>query len=96
MHQNNDYSVEQAIEKAAEMHQERKTRFLELWNELPSWDPETDPIAKKYVQGLANWVGGNYYWEFECQRFFRSEGKQVFETGMVAWLPKFNPMAVKS
>ena len=90
MHRNNDCSVEQAMGKAAEMYQERQTRFLELWNNLPSWDPEIDPIAKKYVQGLANWVGGNYYWEFECQRYFGSAGKQALETGMVTRLPKFN------
>ena len=77
------------------MYQERKTRFLELWNELPSWDPAIDPIAKTYVQGIADWVGGNHYWQFECQRYFGSAGKQVFETGMVARLPKFNPIAVK-
>ena len=97
MHQNNDYSVEQAMEKAAEIFQERQTRFLELWNELPSWDPAIDPIAKKYIQGIPDWVTGNYYWEFESQRYFgsKSAGKQVLETGMVTRLPKFNPMAIK-
>ena len=96
MHQNSDYSVEQAIEKAADMYKECKTRFLELWNELPSWDPVIDPIAKKYAKGLVDWVGGSHYWHFECKRYFGSAGKQVFETRMVTWLPKFNhPMAVK-
>ena len=97
MHRNNDYSVEQAMEKVAEMYQECKTRFLKLRNELPSWDPVIDSIAKKYVQGLADWVGGNYYRQFECQRYFGSlaAGKQAFETGMVTQMPKFNPMAVK-
>ena len=73
------------------MYQERKTRFIELWNELPSWGPEIDPIAKAYVQGFVDWVGGNYYWQFECKRYFGSAVKQVSETRMVALLPKFNP-----
>ena len=95
MHQTNDYSIEQAMEKAAEMYKECQTRFLELWNDLPSWGPVIDPMATKYVQGLADWVGGNYHWEFECQRYFGSAGKQVLETGMVAWMPKFNLLTVK-
>ena len=95
MHRNSAYSVEQAIEKAAEMYQERKTRFIELWNELPSWGPEIDPIAKEYVQGFVDWVGGSHHWQFECQIYFGKAGKHVFETRMVTLLPKFNPMAVK-
>ena len=95
MHRNKNYSVEQAMEKIAEMCQECQTRFLELCNELPSWDPVIDPIAKKYVQGVIDWVGGHHYWIFECERYFGSAGKQVLETGMVTWLPKFNPMTAK-
>ena len=95
MLRDNDCSIEQAMEKAAEMYKECQTRFLELWNELPSWGPAIDPIAKIYVQGLADWVGGSYYWHFECRRYFGSAGKQVLETGMVTLLPKFNPMAAK-
>ena len=70
------------------MHQKRKTRFLDLWNELPSWDPVTDPTAKQYIQGLVDSVGGSYYWEFGCQRYF---GSAVFETSrmvtrLILWL----------
>ena len=91
MYRDNDHSVKKNIEKAADMYHERQTRFLELLHELPTWNAATDSIAKKYVRGLSDWVGGNYYWQFECQRYFGSSGKQVYESGMVAWLPKFDP-----
>ena len=83
------------MEKAAEMFRECKTRFFELWNDLPSWDPIIDPLAKKYVQGFADWVVGSHYWYFECKRYFGSAAEQVFETRTVTLLPKFSPMAVK-
>ncbi|KAF8501306.1 isoprenoid synthase domain-containing protein [Hysterangium stoloniferum] len=97
MHRDRDYSVQQAMDKAAEMHKGCSTRFVELWNELPSWGPTIDPIARKYVQGIVDVIMGNYYWSFEIDRYFGSavEGKQALETGMVTCWPKYNPTTVQ-
>jgi hypothetical protein len=89
MHHDN-CSVEQAMERMAEMHQQYSRRFLQLRNDLPSWGPAIDPIAGEYVQAFADWATGNYYWQFENGRYFGSKGKEVYQTRMVAWLPKYN------
>ncbi|KAF8514328.1 terpenoid synthase [Hysterangium stoloniferum] len=92
MHHDN-CSVEQAMEKTAEMHRERSRQFLRLWNDLPSWDPVIDPIARKYVQGLADWETGTYYWSFEIDRYFGPKREEIYKNRIVTWLPKYNSMA---
>ncbi|KAF8514326.1 terpenoid synthase [Hysterangium stoloniferum] len=94
MHHDN-CSVEQAMEKAAEMHRACSTRFFQRWNDLPLWDPAIDLNVRKYIEGLAHWATGNYHWSFEIGRYFGSGGKDVHENQMVTWLPKYNPGAGK-
>jgi hypothetical protein len=84
------------MDKVAEMHRACSVRFIQRWNDLPSWDLTIAPIASKYVQGVADLATGNHHWHFESGRYFGSKGKEIYKNRMVTWLPKYIPMAVKS
>ena len=93
MHQH-DVDLHAALQLAAEMHAERSRHALdELYPAVLTLgvSPEVDAALKFYVAGLMNWPRGNDSWTFESQRYFGTEGMNVFEKREVTLLPRVKP-----
>ncbi|KAG7441663.1 terpenoid synthase [Guyanagaster necrorhizus] len=77
-----------ALSWVEDCYRSTRNKFLMLWTEIPSWGPETDAIAALYLHGIANWVRGNECWNFECGRYFGSNGRAIQQHRMVTLMPK--------
>ncbi|KAK0215212.1 terpenoid synthase [Armillaria nabsnona] len=77
-----------ALSWVEDHHRLIRTKFLTLWTEIPSWGPDTDVLAPRYLHGTANWVPGDCCWSFESQRYFGSNGRAVQEHRLVTLVPK--------
>ncbi|KAK0214406.1 isoprenoid synthase domain-containing protein [Armillaria fumosa] len=77
-----------ALSWVEDTYRSTRNKFLMLWTEIPSWGPEMDAIASHYLHGIANWVRGNECWNFESERYFGSNGRNVQQHRMVPLMPK--------
>lgn len=50
---------------------------------LPSWGPDLDITAAKFVEGLEAWATGNCQWSLETQRYFGAQVGTVKHTLVV-------------
>ncbi|KAK0200184.1 terpenoid synthase [Desarmillaria ectypa] len=77
-----------ALSWVEDRHRSIRAKFLTLWTEVPSWGPDIDALASRYLHGVANWVRGDYCWSFESERYFGCNGRAVQEYRMVTLMPK--------
>ncbi|SJK98686.1 uncharacterized protein ARMOST_01955 [Armillaria ostoyae] len=80
--------LDSALLWVEDLHRSISTRFLRLWEEIPTWGPGIDDIASLYLDGIANWVRANDCWNFESGRYFGSNGKSIQQHRMVTLMPK--------
>ncbi|PBK68860.1 terpenoid synthase [Armillaria solidipes] len=80
--------LDSALLWVEDLHRSISTRFLRLWEEIPTWGPGIDDIASLYLDGIANWVRANDCWNFESGRYFGSNGKAIQQHRMVTLMPK--------
>ncbi|PBK94405.1 terpenoid synthase [Armillaria gallica] len=80
--------LEDALSWVEDHHRSIRTKFLTLWTEIPSWGPDIDVLASRYLHGTANWVRGDFCWSFESERYFGSNGRAVQEHRIVTLMPK--------
>ncbi|KAK7043766.1 hypothetical protein VNI00_008378 [Paramarasmius palmivorus] len=80
-----------AIARVSRMHDELVHKFLRLCDDLPS-RPESinDAMAKKYVDGLGNWIRANDCFSFESRRYFGKVGSRIQQERIVELLPRVN------
>jgi Terpene synthase family 2, C-terminal metal binding len=59
-------SVGEALSVAAAMHDAEVARYLET---EPALRREGGPLLRRYLDGLRNWMGGNFHWSMETGRY---------------------------
>lgn len=52
------HSLQSAIDYVGDLCRQTIDSFIHDSENLPSWDPETDDIVARYVQGLRDWIVG--------------------------------------
>jgi 5-epi-alpha-selinene synthase len=62
-------SVEEALQRAATMHDEEVRAFVELEQRLPSWGERLDPGIRSYVDVLRCWMRANMDWSLDSERY---------------------------
>lgn len=77
-----------ALSWVEDTYRSTRNKFLMLWTEIPLWGPEMDVIASHYLHGIANWVRGNECWNFESERYFGANDRDVRQHRMVLLMPK--------
>ncbi|KAK0443676.1 terpenoid synthase [Desarmillaria tabescens] len=78
----------QALSWVEEHYRSIRAQFLTLWTKIPSWGPEIDDLASRYLHGIGNWVRADYCWCFESERYFGSNGRAVQKHRLVTLMPK--------
>jgi len=85
--QENGYTLQQAADRAGELFGDLMKRFMEERKKLPSWGPEIDRDANKYLDGIGCWIIGNIHWCLETPRYFGDALDEVNRTGIVKLRP---------
>ena len=62
-------TLQEAVERAAWMHDEEVRRFLEHETHLPSFGPQTDAAVARYLAALRARMGGNHRWSKGAARY---------------------------
>lgn len=83
--------VQQAIDKAGELSNEKMTRFNALYLQVPRWIGPVDVDVQRLVDGMAQCVSGVMHWSYESQRYFGARGLVVKRTRTLQLLPKLKP-----
>ncbi|MBD2452672.1 terpene synthase [Nostoc sp. FACHB-87] len=65
----NKISLEEAINRAIEMHNQEIQTLLKLEESLPSFGELIDAEIKKYLSGIHEWIRGNYDWSKKTDRY---------------------------
>ncbi|KAF9262878.1 terpenoid synthase [Marasmius fiardii PR-910] len=83
-------TVDEAVEHVSKMHDELARNFLRVCDKLLSTDTGAvvDGTAKRYIDGLGNWIRANECFSFECPRYFGKSGLKVQQERIVELLPK--------
>ena len=83
------FTIQQAMDYLSTWYHERADQFLTIKSSLTSCgNKEIDACVNTYVEGLANWITGNYHWSFASKRFFGDKGAEIQRHGLVELLPK--------
>ncbi|KAM6496530.1 Isoprenoid synthase domain containing protein [Amanita muscaria] len=83
------WTLQQAVDFVGKNCNECVDRFERDRLLLPSWDPDTDKLASKYVKGLQSWISiGHLYWSFATARYLGNEGLDIMEHRVVKLYPK--------
>ena len=90
---NPSLTVQQAMDEAGLMINQRYMDFLRVRQLLPSWGAEIDIQVKLYVGALGSGVIGNALWSFETPRYFGKEREQVKRTRQITLLARKDPLA---
>ncbi|KAK0211241.1 terpenoid synthase [Desarmillaria ectypa] len=80
-------TLQEAVDFVGERCRNTIDAFIEGTKHVPSWGPEIDPIVKKYIQGLQDWIVGSLHWSFMTTRYFGDGGAEVKKTRFVQLLP---------
>jgi 5-epi-alpha-selinene synthase len=64
--------VQEAIERAASLHDAEVCSFIELLAQLPSFGAEIDGNLERYISSLQFWMRGNLDWSVKAERYQRS------------------------
>ena len=62
-------TLQEAINRAAELCNEEVRKFMDLESRRPSFGPVTDPKLQHYVLGLRYWMRGYIDWALETERY---------------------------
>lgn len=63
-------SLDEAVVKAEELHNQEMKKFLDLINEMPDFGEHNQQV-KKYIDGLCFWLRGHYDWAPTSDRYKR-------------------------
>jgi 5-epi-alpha-selinene synthase len=61
--------VQEAIERAASLHDAEVYSFIELVAQLPSFGGEIDGNLERYISSLQSWLRGNIDWCVKAERY---------------------------
>ncbi|AFZ24839.1 terpene synthase family protein [Cylindrospermum stagnale PCC 7417] len=61
--------LQEAFDRAAELHNAEVRIFIELSAQLPSFGAEIDTNLQRYLSGLRSWLRGNLDWTLESPRY---------------------------
>jgi 5-epi-alpha-selinene synthase len=61
--------LQEAIERAASLHDAEVRTFIELSAQLPSFGAEIDVNLQRYISGLHSWMRGNIDWSVKTGRY---------------------------
>jgi hypothetical protein len=62
-------TLDEAILRAAQLHDAEVRRFLATQREVPTFGPELDPDVARYVAVLRAWMRGNLDWSIDSGRY---------------------------
>jgi hypothetical protein len=62
-------SLEQAMQRAAKLHDDEVRAFIELESRLPSWGEPLDTEVRRYVEVLKCWMRANMDWSLMSERY---------------------------
>jgi len=69
LHYQEKISLEEAIKRAAEMHNQEVKSMINLETSIPSFGEEVDAELAKYILGMHTWISGHLDWCFCTARF---------------------------
>ncbi|BAZ67068.1 MAG: terpene synthase [Pelatocladus maniniholoensis HA4357-MV3] len=69
LHYQQNLSLEQAMKRAVEMHNQEIQKMIDLEDFLPSFGEELDSEITKYISGLHSWISGNLDWSLRSGRY---------------------------
>lgn len=72
-------SVQEAVERAAEIHDAEVRTFIELSAQLPSFGAQIDAELQRYISGLCSWMRGCLDWYLETGRYCLTETGEILE-----------------
>jgi hypothetical protein len=65
-------NLQEAVNEAAQLFNDRMREYVELERGLPSFGPELDGQLQRYLKGLRCWVRGNMDWSYETGRYAKA------------------------
>ncbi len=74
---NQELPLEQAIQRAVEMHDQEIRNMIALEASIPSFGEEIDAQVAKYISGLHSWIRGNLDWHCQSRRYHDIEKLQL-------------------
>jgi 5-epi-alpha-selinene synthase len=66
-------SLQEAVERAASLHDAEVRTFIELSSQLPSFGTQIDATLQRYLSGLRSWLCGHLDWAQESGRYRLTE-----------------------
>ena len=72
-------SVQEAVERAVEIHDAEVRTFIELSAQLPSFGAQIDAELQRYISGLRSWMRGCLDWYLETGRYCLTETGEILE-----------------
>jgi 5-epi-alpha-selinene synthase len=79
LHKQEQFSIEKAIERVTEIHDQEVRSLIDLEASLPSFGEELDTELAKYISGMHNWIRGNLDWYARSYRYQSSERLELTE-----------------
>lgn len=70
-------TLQEAIQRAAELHDNEVRAFIQMETQLPSFGKDVDPKLKRYVWSLSSWMRGNLDWQGTSGRYRFTEAVVV-------------------
>ncbi|GAC1646362.1 MAG: hypothetical protein NVS4B8_18490 [Herpetosiphon sp.] len=65
--------MQQALDRAAALHDTEVRTFVDEVSRLPGFGPEVDLLLGKYISVLRSYIRGNLDWSFRTSRYWREE-----------------------
>ncbi len=69
LHYQQELSLDKALKRAVEMHNEEVSSLLSLEVSIPSFGKEVNAEIAKYISGIHEWIYGNFYWASHTARY---------------------------
>lgn len=82
------YSLQEAMDEAGRMIQQRYRRWYMALADMPSWGSQMDRVVLKYLDGLRGIVLGSLLWSFWTGRYFNKEEGELLRTTRQLRLPE--------
>ena len=77
-----------ALDLAGTLCNQALDRFMNDWENIPSWGPEIDKDVATYVRGLLDCMAGALQWNYKTERYFSKKGRAVKASRLVTILPR--------
>ena len=72
-------TLQEAINRTAELYNEEVRKFMDLESRRPSFGPVTDLKLQHYVLGLRSWMRGYIDWALETERYQPNQKTNNFQ-----------------